>query len=160
MRNYSFRKLTPQHMPLIRHWLGQAHVKSTWPQAEKQAQLMEQDMDNPLIDMRLVCLIDHPFAYIHDHDARAFAMPHFADLPTGTRVIDSFVGETEFQGQGHAIGFLQARLHDLRQSYPMAAIAVASTDTLGMNRYAQAGFKRRRLAPTRNGQLVQVMTHN
>ena len=159
MRNYSFRQLTPADLPRMRQWLNTAHVKAWWPDADKQAALMEQDMDNPEINMQVVNLIDHPFAYIHDHDARTFGFPQYADLPPGTRVIDTFVGDTDFLSQGHSAGYIDARVRDLRIHYPMIAVGPNTTDTRAISIYTKAGFQKRRLAPSRDGRLLQVMTH-
>lgn len=159
MRNYTFRHLTVEDLPLMRQWLGTSHVQVWWPDAEKQAQLMLQDMDNREIDMMVVGLNDHPFAYIHDHDARTFGFTQFSDLPMGTRVLATFVGDATFLGQGHSAGYIDARVRDLRRNYPMVAVGPNTTDTRAISIFAQAGFKKRRLAPTRDGRLVQVMTH-
>lgn len=159
MRNYSFRKLTHDDMPLMQRWLQTSHVKVWWPSAEKQIALMQQDMNNPNIDMQVVSLIDHPFAYIHDHDAHSFGMPQYGDLPTGTRVMATFVGDTDFMGQGHSTGYIDARLRDLRLKFPMVAVGPNTTDTRAIGAFGQAGFHKRRLAATRDGKLVQVMTH-
>lgn len=159
MRNYSFRRLVPDDLPLMQRWLQTSHVKVWWPNAEKQIALMQQDMNNSDINMLVVSLINRPFAYIHDHDARSFGMPQYADLPPGTRVIATFVGDTDFMGQGHSAGYIDARLRDLRLRYPMVAVGPNTTDTRTIGIYAQAGFHKRRLASTRDGKLVQVMTH-
>jgi aminoglycoside 6'-N-acetyltransferase len=159
MRNYTFRKLTEADLPLMRRWLETAHVKVWWPDAEKQVALMQQDMNNSLIDMWVVGLINQPFAYVHDHDATAFGMPQYADLPRGTRVLSTFVGDKNFMGQGHSAGYLQARVRDLRMKHPMVAVGPNTTDTRAISIYTQAGFRKRRLAPTREDRLVQVMTH-
>lgn len=159
MRNYTFRPLTEADLPLMRRWLETPHVKVWWPDADKQIALMQQDMGNTEIDMQVVNLIDHPFAYIHDHDARVFGMPQFSDLPPGARVISTFVGDTNFMGQGHSAGYIDARVRDLRLKYPMAAVGPNTTDTRAISIFKQAGFMNRRLASTRDGRLVQVMTH-
>lgn len=159
MRNYTFRKLTEADLPLMRRWLASAHVRAWWPDADKQIALMQQDMDNSQIDMCVVSLIDRPFAYLHDHDAQTFGMPQYADLPRGTRVLSTFVGDTDFLGQGHSAGYIDARVRDLRIKYPMVAVGPNTTDTRTISIYTQAGFKKRRLAGTRDGRLVQVMTH-
>ncbi|WP_342076326.1 GNAT family N-acetyltransferase [Yoonia sp. SS1-5] len=159
MRNYGFRPITADDLPLLSNWLNLAHVRAWWGDADRQLALIKQDMNNDQIDMRLVELVGRPFAYIHDHDVHAFQMPHFADLPPGTRAVDTFVGDVAYQGQGHAAGYIDARLRDLRLSYPMAAVAPSTTDTRTIAIYAQAGFRKRRLASTRDGKLVQVMTH-
>ena len=129
MRNYSFRPLTEADLPLMRRWLDTAHVKAWWPDADKQIALMQQDMDNAEIRMWVVSLIDHPFAYIHDHDSRAFGMPQYADLPQGTRVMATFVGDRDFMGQGHSVGYIDARVRDLRRTYPLVAVGPNPTDT-------------------------------
>ncbi len=159
MRNYSFRKLTEADLPLMRRWLETPHVKVWWPDVKKQLTLMQQDMNSSEIDMWVVCLINHPFAYMHDHDAQAFGMPQYADLPPGARIMATFVGDNNFMGQGHSAGYINARVCDMRMKYPMIAVGPNTTDTRTISIYAQAGFRKRRLAPTREGRLVQVMTH-
>ncbi len=160
MRNYTFRRLTEADLPLMRRWLATAHVKTWWPNADTQLALMQQDMDNPDIDMWVVSLIDHAFAYLHDHDVQTFGMPQYADLPRGVRVLSTFVGDRDFLGQGHSVGYIEARVRDLRMKYPQVAVGPNSTDTRGISIFRQAGFMNRRLAATRDGRLVQVMTHN
>jgi len=159
MRNYTFRPLTEADLPLMRRWLDAAHVKVWWPDADLQIALMEQDMHNPNINMQVVSLINHPFAYLHDLDARAFGMPQYADLPHGARVMATFVGEHDFMGQGHSVGYIDAHVRSLRVKYPMVAVGPGTTDTRAISIYRQAGFMNRRLATTRDGRLVQVMTH-
>ncbi len=159
MRNYTFRPLTEADLPLMRRWLNAAHVKVWWPDADKQIALMEQDMDDPKINMQMVSLIDHPFAYIHDHDARAYAMPQYADLPYGARVMATFVGDNDFMGQGHSVGYIEAQTRALRVKHPMVAVGPGTRDTRAISIYRQAGFMNRRLATTHQGRLVQVMTH-
>lgn len=159
MRNYTFRRLREADLPLMRRWLDLPHVKTWWPHGDQQIELMRQDMDNPDINMLVVQLINHPFAYVHDHDARTFGMPEFSDLPHGARVLATFVGDHDFMGQGHATGYVDARVRELRKSFPMVATGVDTGDTRSLGVFGHAGFMRRRLATTRDGRLVQVMTH-
>lgn len=159
MRNYSFRRLSHDDLPLIRAWLNTPQVKAWWGSADRQIALMKQDMKSDSIIMHVVELVGKPFAYIHNHDARAFAMPEYADLPPGARVIDTFLGDPDYLGQGHAAGYIDAYLRDLRLHYPMVAVAANTTDARTLGIYKQAGFHKRRLAATRDGKLVQVMTH-
>ena len=77
----------------------------------------------------------------------------------GARVIATFVGDHDFMGQGHATGYVEARVRDLRKRFPLVATGVDTTDTRSIGIFTQAGFMRRRLATTRDGRLVQVMTH-
>ena len=160
MRNYTFRRLTHDDLPLMRRWLDAAHVKVWWPNAEKQIALMRQDMDNTGIDMWIVGMMDQPFGYLHDHDAQSFGLPQYADLPRGTRVIATFVGDAAFIGLGYTVGYIEEHVRDLRVRHTMVAAAPNATDTRSVSIYTQAGFKKRRLAPTREGRLLQVMTHH
>ncbi len=159
MRNFTFRKLTSADLPLMQHWLEAPHVKAWWPDAERQVGMMLDDIENPTINMQVVCLIDHPFAYIHDYDARKFGQFQYADLPPGARVMDSFVGDSDFMGQGHAAACISARVRDLRLHHPMIAVGPNTKDIHAISIYTQAGFLKRRLAAARDGRLVQVMTH-
>jgi aminoglycoside 6'-N-acetyltransferase len=159
MRNYSFRKLTNDDLPLMQRWLQTSQVKVWWPDAGTKIALMQQDMNNPAINMQVVSLINHPFAYVHDHDAHAFGMPQYGDLPMGSRVLATFVGDADFMGQGHSAGYIDARVRDLRLKHPMVAVGPSTTDTRAIGIFAKAGFHKRRLAATRDGKLVQVMTH-
>lgn len=160
MRNYSFRKLTLDDLPLIERWVTLPHVRACLHDPDKQVPLMKQDMENPQINMQLVSLGARPFAYFHDHDAHTFGMPPYADLPMGSRVISSFVGDAEFMGQGHSTGYIVDQLRRLRLKSPMVAVGPNSTDARAISIYTQAGFRKRRLASTIDGRLVQVMTYS
>ncbi|WP_375253915.1 GNAT family N-acetyltransferase [Yoonia sp.] len=158
MRNFTFRRLTRSDLPLMERWLDSAHVRGWWPDAERQVNMMLEDIDNPAINMLVVCLIDHPFGYMHDYDAHAYRQPQFADLPTGTRVLSTFVGDPGFTGQGHAPAYIEARTRDLRLRHPLVAVGPDAKDSFAISTYGKAGFRRRRLCPSRSGRLVHVMT--
>lgn len=159
MQNYIFHTLTYADLPLIRKWLMMPHVRAWLPDTEMELELMKHDMEDDLIDMRKVCLRERPFAYIHDHDAETFGMPQYADLPRGSRVITTFVGEAEFMGPGHSVGYLKDRLAELRRSCPLVAVGPRSHDQRLIATFTQAGFQRRRLATSRTGKHIQVMTY-
>lgn len=160
MRNYGFHPIAESDVPQLRHWLQMPHVKLWWGDADKQVALIEQDMDDDHIQMLIVELAGRPFAYIQHHDIHPHERPEFGDLPLGTRVISTFVGDPEFLGQGHAAGYIETFLKHLRLHYPLIAVSASTTDTRAIGVYTQAGFRKRRLAPTRDGKLVQVMTHH
>jgi len=69
------------------------------------------------------------------------------------------VGENEFMGQGHSVGYIDAHVRSLRIRHPMVAAGPGTTDTRAISVYRKAGFMNRRLATTREGRVVQVMTH-
>ena len=158
MRNFTFRRLTRADLPLMERWLSSAHVREWWPDTQYQMDIVQQDMDNPAVNMLLVCLIDHPFAYLHDHDAHAFRELQFGDLPGETRVLGTFVGDPDFNGQGLAPSYIDARTRDLRIRYPLVAVGPDAKDSFTIATYTKAGFMRRRLCPSRSGRLIHVMT--
>ncbi|SFR33626.1 aminoglycoside 6'-N-acetyltransferase [Yoonia tamlensis] len=158
MRNYDFRLLTQDDLTLLRRWYSAAHVKVWWPDTDAQIARITADMENPQVAMHIVELSHLPFAFISDFDARTSAKPEFADLPVGTRVVETFVGNPDFLGPGHAAGYIEAWVRALRRSYSLVAVGPITTDTRAISIYRQAGFHNRRLAPTRDGKLVQVMT--
>ena len=160
MRSYNFRPLTLADLPLMQRWLRQAHVKVWWPDAEGQMEHIQRDLGRADIDMWLVSLIDRPFAYVHDHEVNTFDMPQYADLPSNSRVMATFVGDDKFLGQGHSPGYIQAHARWLRNKCSLVAAGPNTTDTRAIATYRKARFQNRRLASTRDGRLVQVMTYN
>ena len=160
MRNYGFRHVTPDDLPLLWQWLQMPHVRAWWGDATDQLERIAQEMEQTVVEMHMVELVGKPFAYIHHHDAKAFGQPEFSDLPPATRAIGTFVGDPQFLGQGHAAGYIDAYLRGLRLKYPLIAVTAQTADARTLGIYRQARFQKRRLATTQSGHLVQVMTHN
>ena len=159
MRNYDFRLLTNDDLVLLRRWFNAAHVKAWWPDVDAQIMRITDDMENPNIDMHIVELGHLPFAFVSDMDASKSGVPEFTDMPVGTRAMSTFVGNADFLGPGHATGYIEAWVRKLRRKYTLVAVGPNTTDTRAIAIFRQAGFHNRRLAPTRDGKLVQVMTH-
>jgi aminoglycoside 6'-N-acetyltransferase len=159
MRNYDFRPVTNDDLSLLRRWFNAAHVKVWWPDVDAQIARITDDMENPDINMHIVALGNLPFAFVSDFDAHTSGAPEFTDFPAGTRAMATFVGNADFLGPGHATGYIEAWVRTLRRKYTLVAVGPNTTDTRAIAIYRQAGFHHRRLAPTREGKLVQVMTH-
>ncbi len=159
MRNYDFHLLTNGDLALLRGWFNTAHVKAWWPDADRQIARITDDMKNPSINMHIVGLSQLPFAFVCDFDAGTSGRPEFTDLPVGSRAMETFVGNPDFLGPGHATGYIEAWVRALRRKYTLVAVGPNTTDTRAIAIFRQAGFHNRRLAPTRDGKLVQVMTH-
>jgi aminoglycoside 6'-N-acetyltransferase len=64
--------------------------------------LLWEDMDEPRMVMRIVCFEGRPFAYAQDYAVHVWPQPHFAHLPSGSRAIDSFIGEPDMIGRATA----------------------------------------------------------
>jgi aminoglycoside 6'-N-acetyltransferase len=159
MRNYDFRPVTTDDLDLLRRWFNAAHVKAWWPDVDRQIARITDNLEKSQSSMHIVELGNLPFALVSDFDANTSARPEFTDFPVGTRAMETFVGNADFLGPGHATGYIEAWVRTLRRRYTLVAVAPNTTDTRAISIYRQAGFHHRRLAPTRDGKLVQVMTH-
>jgi aminoglycoside 6'-N-acetyltransferase len=76
-------------------------VARWWGDPEERATLLEQDLDEPRMVMRVVAFRGRPFAYTQDYDVRAWPQPHLAHLPPGSRAVDALIGEPSMIGAGH-----------------------------------------------------------
>jgi aminoglycoside 6'-N-acetyltransferase len=63
-----------------------------WGDPQEQYGLLEEDLNNPLMVMRIVAHDGRPFGYVQDCDVHTWPQPHFSDLPHGARGIDAFIG--------------------------------------------------------------------
>ncbi len=156
--DYSFVPLTRADYPLMRRWLAEPHVRAWWGDPEEEIALIEEDLENGPTDMRIVHHGGRPFAYVQDYPAHHWEMPHFADFPSGTRAIDTFLGEPAMLGKGHAAGYLRARAEALlAQGYPAVVIDPDPANERAVRAYRRAGFVGDRIAPSEDGDPVIVM---
>jgi len=87
----------------------------------------------------------------------AFDAPQYNDQPIDARAIDTFLGEPEFLGKGHGVGYIAARLSELRRHYPAVVVDPDPANTRAIAAYARAGFRPVRVCPCEDGDPVQVM---
>ncbi len=162
--DYSFRKLTRSDMTLFHHWLEQPHMGGWWGDAatewaEREPQIESNLAHENLTDMRIVELAGHPFAYIQDYDVHSYDMPHCADLPKGSRAMDSFLGDPAYLGQGHGAGFIHARATQLLAAgAPLIAVDPDPANTRAITAYTRAGFRPLDIRLNEDGNPMQVMT--
>ena len=157
MPEYCFVPLSRDHYPMIRQWLSEPHIGGWWGEPDKEIALMDEDLENGPTDMRIVTLEGAPFAYVQDYPAHHWDMPQYADLPEGTRAVDTFLGDPAFLGQGHASGYLRQRATELRATYPCIAVDPDPNNTRAVATYAKAGFKGTEVRPCEDGDPVLVM---
>ena len=145
---------------MIHSWLAQPHIRGWWGSGPVETKLMNEDMESGKTDMRIVWDVpaDHPFAYIQDYDTQTFDMPHYGDLPAGARAIDTFLGDPEYLGKGHASGYLRQRAQQLIDAgAPCVVVDPSPENTRAMAAYAKAGFEGDRIAPCEDGDPVRIM---
>ncbi|MEJ6397614.1 GNAT family N-acetyltransferase [Yoonia sp. 208BN28-4] len=157
MADYSFRPITMDDLPMFKRWLDQPHIGGWWGDSGTEARLVQDDMDKDVVDMRIVSTDGTPFAYIQDYNAHAFEAPQYVGQPADARAIDTFLGDPAFLGQGHASGYMAARIAELRQSYPCVLTDPDPANTRAVAAYTRAGFRPLDIVPCEDGDPVQVM---
>jgi aminoglycoside 6'-N-acetyltransferase len=138
---YAFRPALRQDLPMLERWLRATEVVRWWGDPEEQAALLRADLDEPAMVMRIVSLDGRPFAYAQDYAVHSWPQPHFADLPAGTRAIDTFIGEPDMIGRGHGGAYLRLLAEQLRaEGAPAVAIDPDLDNIRALRAYAKAGF--------------------
>jgi aminoglycoside 6'-N-acetyltransferase len=138
---YSFRAARSDDLPLLRAWLRTPEVVRWWGDPDEQAAMLEEDLTEPGMVMRIVALGEQPFAYAQDYAVHRWPQAHFAGLPPGSRAIDSFIGEPEMIGRGHGSAYLRLLGARLRaEGAPVVAIDPAADNMRARRAYEKAGF--------------------
>ena len=139
---YGFRPATHDDLPLLRRWLHTPEVVHWWGDPTEQEELLREDLGNPQMTMRIVSYDERPFAYAQDYEVHAWPQPHLADLPQGSRAIDTFIGEPAMIGRGHGSRYLRLLAERLiAEGAPLIAIDPGLENVRAQRAYAQAGFR-------------------
>jgi aminoglycoside 6'-N-acetyltransferase len=77
----AFRPVRAEDLLMLRRWLESPEAARWWGEPEAQYALLEEDISNPLMRMRLVSFDGRPFAYVQDYDVGSWPQPHLANLP-------------------------------------------------------------------------------
>jgi aminoglycoside 6'-N-acetyltransferase len=138
---YSFRPVDPSDLLMLRGWLRTPEVVRWWGDPVEQAALLEGDLNEPLMVMRIVTFKDRSFAYAQDYDVGSWPQAQFAHLPAGSRAIDAFLGEPDMIGRGHGAAFLRLLARQLIcEGAPLVAIDPDMTNQRARRAYRNAGF--------------------
>jgi aminoglycoside 6'-N-acetyltransferase len=155
---YAFRPATRQDLPMLRRWLRTPEVVRWWGEPEVQAAMLEEDLGEPLMVMRIVSFEGQPFAYAQDYDVHSWPQPHLARLPPGTRAIDAFCGVPGMIGRGHGsiwLRLLAERL--LAEGAPVVAIDPDVANLRARRAYWKAGFRGEAVVETAAGPAVLMI---
>lgn len=163
LHHYDFRRLTRADFAMLREWLGHPHMGGWWADADTELALLAPELDaapgQSATDMRIVAYHGSPFAYLQDYEVHAYDMPQFADLPQGTRGMDTFLGDPAYLGQGHAGRYLAQRARALIDAgAPLVAVDPEPANSRAIAAYTRAGFVPLALRDGEDGTPVQVMT--
>jgi aminoglycoside 6'-N-acetyltransferase len=155
---YAFRPATRHDLPLLQHWLCTPEVVRWWGDPQEQAVLLRGDLDEPAMVMRIVSFEGRPFAYAQDYEVHAWPQPHFAQLPAGSRAIDSFIGEPDMIGRGHGAAYLRLLAQRLRAGgAPVVAIDPDQDNRRARRAYAKAGFRGNTVVETGEGPAILMI---
>jgi len=162
---YAFVPLTRGDLPLLRRWLVEPHVREWWGDPGAEVAEIAAQMEARLAcgaapcDMRLVQAGGVPFAYVQDYRLDTYDTPFAAQLPEGTRGIDTFIGDPAFLGQGHAAAYLRQRAGELLAAgAPCISVDPDPDNTRAIATYRRAGFTPRGRVTDAAGAPVHLMT--
>ena len=148
---YTFRPMTAADLPLIRRWLGEAHVEAWWGDPDEQFALVSGDLDEPAMDQFIVLAGGKPFGYLQCYRLTAWNTG-LGPQPEGTRGIDQFIGENDMIGRGHGSAFIrQFADAQLRQGLPRIVTDPDPLNARAVRAYEKAGFVRERMVETPDG---------
>ncbi len=143
---------------MLRAWLQTPEVARWWGDPGEQAALLEEDLDEPRMAMRIVTHEGRPFAYAQHYAIDVWPQPHFADLPRGARAIDSFIGAPDMIGCGHGSAYLALLARRLlAEGASLVAIDPAAENLRARRAYAKAGFRGDALVETEEGPAVLMI---
>ena len=126
---------------MILRWLHTPEVKRWWGDPETEYALLLEDLDEPRMRQWIVEWNGRTFAYIQAYEARRWPQSHLMNLPPGSSIIDTFIGEPEMLGIGHGGRFLRifARML-IDEGATVVAIDPAAENHRARKAYARAGF--------------------
>jgi aminoglycoside 6'-N-acetyltransferase len=155
---YGVRPVCAEDLPLLRRWLETPHARRWWGDPDFEFTLLEEDLSNPLMRMRIVSLDGRPFAYVQDYDVGAWQQDHLARLPEGTRAVDTFIGEEDLIDQGHGSAYMRLIARQLIAEGAPCVVVDPDPDNLRARKaYARAGFGQERLVQTPEGPAVLMV---
>jgi len=155
---YAFRPAAHSDLPLLRRWLSTPEVVRWWGDPEEEFTLLQEDLEDPRMVMRIVCFEGRPFAYAQDYEVYSWPQPHFAVLPAGARAIDAFIGEPGMLGVGHGSRFLALLAQRLRnEGAPRVVIDPDVANLRARRAYEKALFRADSVVETGQGAVVLMI---
>jgi aminoglycoside 6'-N-acetyltransferase len=156
-QSYTFRPMTAADLPLIRRWLGEAHVREWWGDPGEQFALVSGDLDEPAMDQFIVLAGDKPFGYLQCYRLTAWNTG-FGPQPEGTRGIDQFIGESDMIGCGHGSAFIRDFTdHLLATGTPRIITDPDPVNARAVRAYEKAGFHKQHEVDTPDGRALLMV---
>lgn len=154
---YTFRPMTAADLPLVRRWLGEAHVREWWGDPEEQLALVSGDLIEPAMDQFIVLAGERLLGYLQCYSLTAWNTG-FGPQPEDTRGIDQFIGDGDMIARGHGSAFIrQFADARLKQGLPRIVTDPDPLNLRAVRAYEKAGFVRDRMVETPDGQVLLMV---
>ncbi len=138
---YSFRRATPNDLPMIGRWLHVPEVIRWWGEPAEQLELISEDVELAEMATLIVSYRNRPFAFAQHYDAHQWPQAHFDPLPENTRCLDAFIGVPDMMGCGHGQMFLKMLTAQLfERGAPLIGIDPDPENERAIRCYEAIGF--------------------
>jgi RimJ/RimL family protein N-acetyltransferase len=153
---FDFRKLTADHLALLRSWLNKPHVAEYWQEPQDEAEFRDKYLNMLTArDVRayIVYVDDVPIGYIQDYQACLVGGGWWLDAEPGTFGIDQFIGEPAWVGKGFGTELIRQFIDRLFADPRVEEIIVDPdpNNSRAIHVYEMVGFKRLGLTRTPAG---------
>lgn len=156
MKNFTFKKLSHEDIPLIHSWITRPHVREFWTDAgledfETFKKKYEGKISSEKVNPYLVLLQGKPIGYIQSYL-----------INDKTFGIDQFIGVEEFVNKGLGSMFVKEFTDELLMSKKVSKI-VTDPSVLNLRAqkaYEKAGFKKKAAIPGEDGDVMIMEKKN
>jgi aminoglycoside 6'-N-acetyltransferase len=155
---YSFRTLQRSDLPMIWQWLQAPEAKRWWGDPREEYALLLEDLDESAMRQWIVECDGRAFAYVQAYDPTHWPQAHLLNLPAGSLVIDTFIGESVMIGVGHGARYLRAFARKLiGEGASAVAIDPAADNHRARRAYARAGFAGDAVVDSESGSIIVMV---
>jgi len=156
--NYTFHPATVSDLGQLYQWLTTPEVQAWWGEPDRELAIIKEDMQAPDMSMLIVRFNDRPFAFAQHYDLRSWPQPCFANLPHGTRAIDTFIGVPDMLNVGHGTAYVKLLAETLcADGAPLIAIDPDPNNLRARKAYKHAGFQEKREIQTVDGPAILML---
>jgi aminoglycoside 6'-N-acetyltransferase len=157
--HFGFRPVQRSDDAMLLGWLAQPHVRAAWGDPDRELALIHAEIDEGDCKMHVVIMDERPIGFIQDWCPHLAGVPHFQDVPPGTRAVDMFLGDAALRGQGVAAAFVRAYANGLERAGATAVVTDPRlTNPPGIAMYRRAGFMPCAIRIAEDGAPVRCMT--
>jgi aminoglycoside 6'-N-acetyltransferase len=142
----AFEPLRPEHLPLLRDWLGREHVRRWWRDGEESLRHAEDALaDRDATEYFLIVIDDRPVGMIQTY--LVSDNPDWAELigeGEGAAGLDLLIGEEDATGRGLGPRLLQEFTREIVFARPETVACVATVEEpnrRSWRAFEKAGFR-------------------